>query len=167
MVYPKLTPATAAVHDLLTCDVDRQRLNRFDIGYKACRFEKDLHIPVAPSIQSSRTQCKARQCIGPGLPIQLVLEFLGCRREGLPALLRMIDDVLSGFLCCGEKAPDCILIMLGPVGHVDQLVVRWAPFLFKIETTPLDAFDRHLVEFKISVGTDHGIHLARHQRRRQ
>ena len=110
MGYPKLTPATAAVHDLLTCDVDRQRLNRFDIGYKACRIEKDLHIPVAPSIQSSRTQRKARQCIGPGLPIQLVLKFLGCRREDFPALLRMIDDVLSGFLCCGEKAPDCILI---------------------------------------------------------
>ena len=85
MGYPKLTPATAAVHDLLTCDVDRQRLNRFDIGNKACRIEKDLHIPVAPSIQSSRTQRKTRQCIGPGLPIQLVLEFLP--RGGLDNLL--------------------------------------------------------------------------------
>ena len=106
------------------------------------RFEEGGEAGVAGVVERGRAQREARQRVGEGAPVELVVELGAALDEQREALVGVVDQILDAPLDRVEEAAEAGIVERGVVGDEDQLVVGRDALLLGIEGAPGSALER-------------------------
>ena len=110
---------------------------------------------VARGVHRRRAQGEARQGVGPGASVQLVVQLGTPFDEQRKTLLGVIEQIEGAGLDCIEKAGRAGIVERGAVGDKDQLVVGRHALFLGVEGTAVAALQVGLVQLEAAERADH------------